>query len=204
MYLGAAATGWTGPFAPRGGRRDWPLRRTKCHHRKSSDGLRKWSPCWRGRGSGRRRWNGTSRASLPSSLRRRKHRRASQPLQRRRREQRKRRRPEPWMLRRAAWPSREQAPLSSARPGPSREDFMWGATTGGGTDSDASRPSHATDVQLLNGMQESGAIDHFYAQEQRRRQQPQVFRIDTTESEGEPQVQPQQQIRARPVRRPRA
>ena len=52
-------------------------------------------------------------------------------------------------------------------------------------------------------MQESGAIDHFYAQEQRRRQQPQVFRIDT-ESEGEPQVQPQQQIRARPVRRPRA
>ena len=75
---------------------------------------------------------------------------------------------------------------------------------GGGTDSDASRPSHATDVQTLNGMQESGAIDHFYAQEQRRRQQPQVFRIDTTESEGEPQVQPQQQIRARPVRRPRA
>ena len=81
---------------------------------------------------------------------------------------------------------------------------MWGATTGGGTDSDASRPSHATDVQTLNGMQESGAVDHFYAQEQRRRQQPQVFRIDTTEPEGEPQVQPQQQIRARPVRRPRA
>ena len=77
---------------------------------------------------------------------------------------------------------------------------MWGATTGGGTDSDASRPSHATDVQTLNGMQES-AIDHFYAQEQRRRQQPQVFRIDTTESE---EAQPQQQIRARPVRRPRA
>ena len=64
--------------------------------------------------------------------------------------------------------------------------------------------SHATDVQTLNGTQESGAVDHFYAQEQRRRQQPQVFRIDTTESEGEPQVQPQQQIRARPVRRPRA
>ena len=81
---------------------------------------------------------------------------------------------------------------------------MWGATTGGGTDSDASQPSHATDAQTLNGMQESGAVDHIYAQEQRRRQQPQVFRIDTTESEGEPQVQPQQQIRARPVRRPRA
>ena len=79
----------------------------------------------------------------------------------------------------------------------------WGAETGGGTDSDASQPSHATDVQTLNGMQESGAIDHFYAQEQRRRQQPQVFRIDTTESEGEPQVQPQQQIRARPVKRPK-
>ena len=43
---------------------------------------------------------------------------------------------------------------------------MWGATTGGGTDSDASRPSHATDVQTLNGMQESGAVDHFFAQEQ--------------------------------------
>ena len=79
---------------------------------------------------------------------------------------------------------------------------MWGATTGGGTDSDASRPSHATDVQTLNGMQESGAVDHFFAQEQRRRQQPQVFRIDTTESEGEPQVQPQQQIRARPRPQP--
>ncbi len=44
------------------------------------------------------------------------------------------------------------------------------------------RPSHATDVQTLNGMQESGAVDHFYAQEQRRRQQPQVFRIDTRAS----------------------
>ena len=71
---------------------------------------------------------------------------------------------------------------------------MWGANTGGGTDSDASRPSHATDVQTLNGMQESGAIDHFYAQEQRRRQQPQVFRIDTRAS---PRSNP-------PVRRPRA
>ena len=41
----------------------------------------------------------------------------------------------------------------------------WGAETGGGTDSDASRPSRATDVQTLNGMQESGAIDHFFAQQ---------------------------------------
>ena len=32
----------------------------------------------------------------------------------------------------------------------------WGAATGGGTDSDASRPSMTTDVQTLNGMQESG------------------------------------------------
>ena len=53
----------------------------------------------------------------------------------------------------------------------------WGAETGGGTDSDASRPSRATDVQTLNGMQESGAIDHFFAQQLRR--QPQVYRIDT-------------------------
>ena len=30
----------------------------------------------------------------------------------------------------------------------------WGAATGGGTDSDASRPSMTTDVQTLNGMQE--------------------------------------------------
>ena len=74
----------------------------------------------------------------------------------------------------------------------------WGAETGGGTDSDASRPSRATDVQTLNGMQESGAIDHFFAQQLRR--QPQVYRIDT-DSESEPQAQPRQQIRARPIRR---
>ena len=73
-----------------------------------------------------------------------------------------------------------------------------GAETGGGTDSDASRPSRATDVQTLNGMQESGAIDHFFAQQLRR--QPQVYRIDT-DSESEPQAQPRQQIRARPIRR---
>ena len=47
-------------------------------------------------------------------------------------------------------------------------------------------------------MQESGAIDHFFAQQLRR--QPQVYRIDT-DSESEPQAQPQQQIRARPIRR---
>ena len=46
-------------------------------------------------------------------------------------------------------------------------------------------------------MQESGAIDHFYAQEQRRRQQPQVFRIDTTESE-EAQRAGQQAVPERP------
>ena len=64
--------------------------------------------------------------------------------------------------------------------------------------SDASRPSRATDVQTLNGMQDSGAVDHFFIQEQR--QQPRVFRIDT-DSESEPQAQPRQQIRARPIRR---
>ena len=56
----------------------------------------------------------------------------------------------------------------------------------------------ATDVQMLNGMQESGTIDHFFAQQ--LRQQPRVFRIDT-DSESEPQAQPRQQIRARPIRR---
>ena len=78
--------------------------------------------------------------------------------------------------------------------------FMgWGAATGGGTDSDASRPSRATDVQTLNSMQESGAVDHFQVQEMRRQQRWEVFRIDT--SEEEPQAQPRQQIRARPIRR---
>ena len=77
-----------------------------------------------------------------------------------------------------------------------------GAATGGGTDSDASRASRATDVQTLNGMQESGAVDHFQVQELRRQQRPQVFRIDS--SEEEPQPQPQQRIVARPARRPRA
>ena len=44
----------------------------------------------------------------------------------------------------------------------------WGAATGGGTDSDTSRPSMTTDVQTLNGTQESGAVDHYFIQEQRR------------------------------------
>ena len=80
----------------------------------------------------------------------------------------------------------------------------WGAATGGGTDSDASRPSMTTDVQTLNGMQESGAVDHFFIQEQRRaqRNQPEVFRIDT-ESESEPRNRPLPQIRSHPARRPR-
>ena len=168
------------------------------------------------------RWNGkpprTSSNLHRSRSRRRKHRRASPLLRRQRRERRRRqRRPKaeacwqhwarepwlrraPWSRRRVAWLSREQALPSSAQPGPSREDLMRQPTCG----VPPPAASHATDVQTLNGMQESGAVDHFYAQEQRRRQQPQVFRIDTTESEGEPQVQPQQQIRARPVRRPRA
>ena len=168
------------------------------------------------------RWNGkpprTSSNLHRSRSRRRKHRRASPLLRRQRRERRRRqRRPKaeacwqhwarepwlrraPWSRRRVAWLSREQALPSSAQPGPSREDLMRQPTCG----VPPPAASHATDVQTLNGTQESGAVDHFYAQEQRRRQQPQVFRIDTTESEGEPQVQPQQQIRARPVRRPRA
>ena len=63
----------------------------------------------------------------------------------------------------------------------------WGAATGGVTDSDASRPL-TTDVQTLKGMQECGAVDHFYSQAQRRGQ-PQVFWIDT-DSESEPRAQP--------------
>ena len=78
----------------------------------------------------------------------------------------------------------------------------WGAATGGGTDSDASRPSMTTDVQTLNGTQESGAVDHYWIQEQRRAQRPEVFRIDT-ESESEPRNRPLPQIRSHPARRPR-
>ena len=80
----------------------------------------------------------------------------------------------------------------------------WGAATGGGTDSDASRPSTTTDILTLNGAQESGAVDHYFIQEQRRaqRSQPEVFRIDT-ESESEPRNRPLPQIRSRPARRPR-
>ena len=80
----------------------------------------------------------------------------------------------------------------------------WGAATGGGTDSDASRPSMTTDILTLNGAQESGAVDHYFIEEQRRAQQsqPEVFRIDT-ESESEPRNRPLPQIRSRPARRPR-
>ena len=185
--------------------------RTKCLRRKSSDGSGKWSPCCRGRGSGRRRWSvrrrRTSRASRPSSSRKRRHRRVSPLLRRQRREQRKRqprqrpvrvpwrcwarepwRRRARWVLRLAAWPSREQVL-------PSASHLMgWGAATGSGTDSDASRPSMTTDILTLNGAQESGAVDHYFIQEQRRAQRPEVFRIDT---ESLPQ------IRSRPARRPR-
>ena len=78
----------------------------------------------------------------------------------------------------------------------------WGAATGSGTDSDASRPSMTTDILTLNGAQESGAVDHYFIQEQRRAQRPEVFRIDT-ESESEPRNRPLPQIRSRPARRPR-
>ena len=82
----------------------------------------------------------------------------------------------------------------------------WGAATGGGTDSDASRPSMTTDVLTLNGAQESGAVDHFQVQDLRRQQRPQVFRINTSEDEPQtqPHQRPRQQIVARPARRSRA
>ena len=76
-----------------------------------------------------------------------------------------------------------------------RSTSCWGG--GGGTDTDASRPSSAPDVQTLNGMQEFGAQQHFQPREQRQR--PQVFRIDT-ESEAEPRAQPAPRVQARPAR----
>ena len=69
----------------------------------------------------------------------------------------------------------------------------WGAATGGGTDSDASRPSMTTDVQTLNGTQESGAVDHYFIQEQRR-----AGGLQDRHGVGE-----RAQIRSRPARRPR-
>ena len=154
------------------GHRDWHHCRTKCRPRKSSGGPQKWSPCWRGRGNGRWRWNGkpprTSRASLPSSSRKRKHRKASPLLRRQRREQRRRLRrrrrevapwrcwaKEPWR-RREPWVRRRGLAVAGA--GAALRLMGWGAATGGGTDSDASRPSMTTDVQTLNGTQESGAV----------------------------------------------
>ena len=109
------------------------------------------------------------------------------------------------MRRREAWRWREQVLLSSARRRRRAQcgfAMGWGAATGGGTDSDASQPSMTTDVQTLNGTQESGAVDHYFIQEQRRAQRPEVFRIDT-ESESEPRNRPLPQIRSRPARRPR-
>ena len=179
------------------------------------------APCWRGRGSGRRRWSArrrrTSRASLPSSWRRRKHRRGGGG-----RRGSGRTAEGGGMLAALGEGALAAAGTVGAATGglavagagaalvgtawaiegglnAASHLMNWGAATGGGTDSDASRPSRATDVQTLNSMQESGAVDHFQVQEMRRQQRPEVFRIDT--SEEEPQAQPRQQIRARPIRR---
>ena len=191
---------------------------------RSSEGPAKWSPCCSGRARGRRRWSArrrrTSSASPRSKWRRRKRRKAS--LRRRR----WRAETAAAVETGGALTALGEGALAVAgaagaatgglvaagaaaavvgtawaiEGGVNAASHMlgWGAETGGGTDSDASRPSRATDVQTLNGMQESGAIDHFFAQQLRR--QPQVYRIDT-DSESEPQAQPQQQIRARPIRR---
>ncbi|OLP82162.1 hypothetical protein AK812_SmicGene37208 [Symbiodinium microadriaticum] len=42
----------------------------------------------------------------------------------------------------------------------------WGAATGGGTDSHALRPSMTTDILTLNGAQESGAVDHYFQEQE--------------------------------------
>ncbi|CAE7205143.1 unnamed protein product [Symbiodinium natans] len=76
----------------------------------------------------------------------------------------------------------------------------WGG--GGGTDTDASRPSSAPDIQTLNGMQEFGAEQHFQLQEQRPPQasrRTQFYRMDT-DGESEPRAQPPPRVQARPAR----
>ena len=184
---GAAATGWTARCAYPGARRDWRRLPTRCRPPKSLEGPAKWSPCWSGPegggggapgGAGHRTLRLAASGGGGSNGRLR------------------------FGGGGGGRGSRDGGGRgngrSSDRPGRGHTGGGRRCETGGGTDSDASRPSRATDVQTLNGMQESGAIDHFFAQQLRR--QPQVYRIDT-DSESEPQAQPQQQIRARPVRR---
>ena len=105
----------------------------RCQPRKSSDGPGKWSPCWRGRGSGRRRWSARRAQDIESF--------ASQQLAEaaveapagaeRRRRQRRRKAEGCWQhwarepcaaeaRRREAWPWREQGLPWSARRGPLR------------------------------------------------------------------------------------
>ena len=72
----------------------------------------------------------------------------------------------------------------------------WGAATGGGTDSDASRASRATDVQTLNGMQDSG-LERLITSRFRSCAGSSSART----SEDEPHTQPQQRIVACPARR---
>ena len=164
-----AATGWTGPFASRGAHRDWPPHRTKCLRRKLSDGPRKWGALLQRAGQ---------RAAEVE-------RQAAQDIERFASQQ----------MHGGGASAAEAAGAATGglvaagtawaiEGGVNAASHMlgWGAETGGGTDSDASRPSRATDVQTLNGMQESGAIDHFFAQQLRRqpqgRQQPTPFGIN--------------------------
>ena len=72
----------------------------------------------------------------------------------------------------------------------------WGG--GGGTDTDASRPSSAPDIQTLNGMQEFGAEQHFQLREQQR-PRTQFYRMDTEDESG-PRAQPPPRVQARPAR----
>ena len=205
--------------------RHWPP-----HRRKSSVGPRKWSPCCRGRGSGRRRWSArrrrTLRASLPSNSRRSEgFATATEAAAAAGAAEAAAAAEGGGMLAALGEGALAAAGTVGAATGglavagagaalvgtawaiegglnAASHLMGWGAATGGGTDSDASRPSMTTDVQTLNGMQESGAVDHYFIQEQRRAQRPEVFRIDT-ESESEPRNRPLPQIRSRPARRPR-
>ena len=72
----------------------------------------------------------------------------------------------------------------------------WGG--GGGTDTDASRPSSAPDIQTLNSMQEFGAEQHFRLREPSRQPRTEYYRL--TEDESEPRAQPPPRVQARPAR----
>ena len=182
-------------------RRDWRRLPTRCRPPRLLEGPAKWSPCCRGRG--RRRWSARRRRTSSASPRdggggsSRRFRFGGGGGGRRSRDRRCGR-SDRGTGGRGGGGGRGRHGLGDrgrSHRGLPHAGLGRGDGRRHGQRRLAALPTH---VQTLNGMQDSGAVDHFFIQEQR--QQPRVFRIDT-DSESEPQAQPRQQIRARPIRR---